>query len=35
MKNYVKPEISVNELDQNDLITASVPFDPIEDNPDE
>ena len=35
MKKYLKPEISVDEFDKTDIITASVPFDPIEDNPDE
>jgi len=35
MKAYEAPKFVVNEFDETDIITASVPFDPIEDNPDE
>ncbi len=35
MKKYESPRVEAEEFSENDVMSASVPFDPIEDNPDE
>lgn len=35
MKKYENPEVNVEEFVTEDVMTASVPFEEIEDNPDE
>lgn len=35
MKQYEAPEVYIDEFANNDVMTASVPFEEIEDNPDE